>query len=90
MVKCLKSGKKVVISISNMGDNIPQESIPHIFDRFYRVESSRNRGTGGIGLGLSLVKSVITWHDGEISVASSNNETVFTINLPADTEIQPN
>ena len=77
----------MIISISDKGDDIPEESIPHIFDRFYRVESSRNRGTGGIGLGLSLVKSVITWHEGEISVTSLNNETEFTINLPAEAPV---
>jgi len=86
-VKCTHSGDRVIISISDKGDDIPEESIPHIFDRFYRVESSRNRGTGGIGLGLSLVKSVITWHEGEISVTSLNNETEFTINLPAEAPV---
>jgi signal transduction histidine kinase len=75
-------GRKVRISIKNSGEGIPEEYISKIFDRFFRVESSRNRATGGIGLGLSVVKSIVNWHNGEISVTSEpEKETEFSIIL---------
>ncbi len=83
-VNCVKLEKQIRISVSNKGEGIPSEEISKIFDRFYRIENSRNRKTGGIGLGLSVVKSIVEWHDGTISVNSiPNKETTFTIFLPA-------
>ena len=74
---------KIKISVLNKGEGIPQESIPKIFDRFYRVESSRNRKTGGVGLGLSVVKAIVSWHNAEIYVNSiPNGITEFYILLP--------
>jgi signal transduction histidine kinase len=74
---------KIKISVINKGEGIPQESIPKIFDRFYRVESSRNRKTGGVGLGLSVVKAIVTWHNAEIFANSRPNDiTEFYILLP--------
>ena len=76
-------GAKVGISIINKGEGIDEAQIDKIFDRFYRIESSRNRGTGGIGLGLSLVQGIIKLHNGEIKVNSHPGEmTSFTIILP--------
>ena len=73
---------KVKISITNKGDGIPEESMPKIFDRFYRVESSRNRNTGGVGLGLSVVKAIVSWHNAEIYANSvQNDRTEFSIIL---------
>jgi signal transduction histidine kinase len=70
-------------SVINKGEGIPKESIPKIFDRFYRVESSRNRNTGGVGLGLSVVKAIINWHNSEIFVNSIPNDiTDFYFDLP--------
>ncbi len=70
--------KKVKISVINKGEGIHPEVLPKIFDRFYRIESSRNRGTGGVGLGLSVVKSIINWHNGEVNVISEpGKETEF-------------
>ncbi|MGE5399143.1 MAG: sensor histidine kinase [Ignavibacteriales bacterium] len=75
-------GKKVCISVINKGEGIPHEALPKIFDRFYRVESSRNRKTGGAGLGLSVVKSIVNWHNGDIKVISEpGKETEFLIVL---------
>ncbi len=74
--------KKVKISVINKGEGILPEVLPKIFDRFYRIESSRNRGTGGVGLGLSVVKSIINWHNGEVNVISEpGKETEFYIIL---------
>jgi signal transduction histidine kinase len=74
---------KVKVTILNYGDGIPNESIPKIFDRFYRVESSRSRKTGGVGLGLSVVKAICEWHDADLTVTSvPGKETKFSVILP--------
>jgi len=73
---------RVRVSIINKGEGIPPESMQKLFDRFYRVESSRNRKTGGVGLGLSVVKAICDWHNAEISVDSvPGKETKFSISL---------
>ncbi len=73
---------KIKLSVINKGEGIPAESLPKIFNRFYRVESSRNRNTGGVGLGLSVVKAIVSWHDAEIYAKSEANKTTeFTIIL---------
>ena len=66
---------KIKLSVINKGEGIPAESLPKIFNRFYRVESSRNRSTGGVGLGLSVVKAIVTWHGAEIIAKSEANKT---------------
>lgn len=81
IIKCIEENSKVIVSFINKGENIPPEEIPKLFDRFYRVESSRNRNTGGIGLGLSVVKAIINWHSGSVSVRSENGETEFSVIL---------
>lgn len=71
---------KPYISVINYGEGIPAEYQDRIFERFFRVDASRNRNTGGIGLGLAVVKSIVTWHNASISVASEENQkTAFTI-----------
>lgn len=73
---------KIKINIINEGESIPEESIPKIFDRFYRVEGSRNRKTGGVGLGLAVVKAIVTWHEAELEVDSKKGKyTRFSIIL---------
>jgi signal transduction histidine kinase len=74
---------RVKVTIVNHGDGIPRDSITKIFDRFYRVESSRSRKTGGVGLGLSVVKAICEWHDAELTVTSiPGKETKFSVILP--------
>ena len=78
-----RSGKKAVIVVKDTGVGIPEEDLPHIFDRFYRVDKARSRETGGTGLGLSIVKQFVLLHGGAISAASTVGEgTTFTIELP--------
>lgn len=73
---------KIYINILNNGVGIEKEYIDKIFDKFYRVDSSRTRKTGGVGLGLSVVKSIIDLHKGSLEVKSiPNKETIFTIVL---------
>ena len=72
-----------MLQVEDTGIGIPQESIEHIFDRFYRVDKARSRQTGGNGLGLSIVKNVIERNNGEISVHSIvGRGTTFTVKLP--------
>lgn len=70
----------ILISVSNKGENIPKDMHKKIFERFFRLETSRSRETGGIGLGLSIVKSIVEFHKGTILVESKpNKETIFSV-----------
>jgi len=76
----LLSDDKIEISVINKGEGISRENLTKIFERFYREESSRNRDTGGSGLGLSVVKSIVDWHGGRILVDSNpGKRTTFSI-----------
>jgi two-component system sensor histidine kinase BaeS len=63
--------ESVKITIKDSGKGIPPEDLPYIFERFYRVDKSRNKKTGGLGLGLSIVRKIIELHGGTISVEST-------------------
>lgn len=74
----------VQISVADSGIGIPAEALPHIFERFYRVDKARSRQVGGAGLGLALVKAIIEAHDGRVSVNTQPEQgSVFTVHLPA-------
>ncbi|WP_458125805.1 sensor histidine kinase [Paenibacillus sp. Z3-2] len=76
-------GKEAVVRISNYGEPIPAQDLPHLFDRFYRVDKSRSRETGGTGLGLAIAKSMIELHRGSIVAYSENGRTDFVTRFPA-------
>ena len=83
--------KKCVIRVSDTGVGIPEEDLPHIFDRFYRVDKARSRETGGTGLGLSIVKQFVLLHGGTIDAVSTLGKgTTFTIELPLSSRKQDN
>jgi signal transduction histidine kinase len=72
-----------VVSVSDTGGGIPSEDLPHVFERFYRGESSRNRDSGGAGLGLAMAKEFVEAMGGAISVVSPPGEgATFTVSLP--------
>lgn len=83
-LECLE--QEVQIRVTNYGLVIPEESIKHLFDKFYRVERSRNVKTGGTGLGLNIVQEIVHLHGGRIQVTSGASGTCFTIALPLHKE----
>jgi len=72
----------ISIGIENTGDTISAEYLDRVFDRFFRVDPSRQRNSQGTGLGLAIAKSIILTHGGTISVTSDSGVTTFTIRLP--------
>lgn len=83
-LECLE--QEVQIRVTNYGLVIPEESIKHLFDKFYRVERSRNVKTGGTGLGLNIAQEIVHLHGGRIQVTSGASGTCFTIALPLHKE----
>ena len=82
-VSLISEKNKAKLVIKNTGEGIGNEHLDKIFERFYRVDDSRDRGTGGYGLGLSIAKAIVDDHKGKIYAESIiNNETSFIIELP--------
>ncbi len=81
LIRLEKKDDGVVISIINYGIAIPPEDLERIFQRFYRVESSRSSETGGSGLGLAIAQSIIEMHHGKITAKSDKEGTVFRVEL---------
>jgi signal transduction histidine kinase len=75
--------EQAVLTVTDTGIGIPADSIPFVFDRFYRADKARSRGSGGTGLGLAIVKAICTAHNGVVSVDSSENKgSTFKTQLP--------
>lgn len=84
LVANLINHEQVELRVENNGEPIPKDKLKKIFDRFYRVESSRNTKTGGTGLGLSIVQGGVELHGGTIRCESNKDWTRFIILLPRD------
>ena len=89
VVSVKAEGNAAVLTVSDDGVGIPLDSLPHVFERFYRAEKARPRGTAGAGLGLSIVQAICRAHGGTVSVASTEDRgTTVEVRLPG-AEVTP-
>ncbi len=72
----------IVIQVSNEGNPIPEDKLSSIFDKFFRLDSSRSSNTGGAGLGLAIAKEIVKAHKGTIEATSNIERTCFTVKIP--------
>ena len=84
LIANLVNNNEVELRVENNGERIPKDSLKKIFERFYRMEGSRNTQTGGTGLGLAITKSIVDLHHGKIRCESDDKWTRFIICLPLD------
>jgi two-component system sensor histidine kinase BaeS len=82
-VRAERRPSDLLVSISNTGDGIPPDDLPRVFERFYRVEKSRDRARGGAGIGLAIVKQLVEAGGGRVGAESSDGLTRFWFSLPA-------
>ncbi len=85
-VELRKTGDMVQISVRDYGPGVPEEAVSRIFDPFYRVDSDRNRASGGLGLGLAIARRSVELHNGKLSARNANPGLIVTIELPASAE----
>lgn len=81
-ISARQQDKNIVITFTNQGNPIPREKLETIFERFFRLDTSRSTHTGGAGLGLAIAKEIINAHEGNIFVQSNTEKTTFTVVLP--------
>jgi signal transduction histidine kinase len=82
-VAARQQGKWVEVSVVDTGEGIPAEDLPNIFERFYRVDKSRSRATGGSGLGLTIAKRLVEAHGGKIEAQSELGKgSRFSFTIP--------
>jgi signal transduction histidine kinase len=82
-VRAERRSADVLVSIANTGDGIPAEDLDRVFERFYRVEKSRDRARGGAGIGLAIVKQLVESTGGRVGAESRDGQTRFWFSLPA-------
>ncbi len=78
------------VTVQDTGEGIAAEHLPHVFERFYRLDAARSRSTGGSGLGLAIARALVEAHGGQISAASdgiSGHGSTFTVRLPASSAV---
>lgn len=84
-VTAVRQWQQISISVTDKGMGIAPEQLPHLFERFYRVDDARARETGGFGLGLAITQAIVRAHGGDISVQSEVEKgTTVTVLLPTD------
>lgn len=82
-----REGDQILLEVADTGVGIPEEDLPKVFNRFYRVDKARSRAAGGTGLGLSIVRDTVRRHGGWVSAAPRQPEgTMFTVGMPAAAE----
>lgn len=82
-VRAERRASDLLVSISNTGDGIPEADLERVFERFYRVEKSRDRARGGAGIGLAIVKQLVEAGGGRVGAESREGQTRFWFSLPA-------
>ena len=83
-ISLARQGHSAQLVVYNTAESIAQADLPHLFDRFYRTDRSRNSGTGGYGIGLSIASAVVSAHRGRIAAASKDGRSLtMTVTLPA-------
>jgi signal transduction histidine kinase len=82
-LKARAEGQRLLLSVGDSGPGIPEGDLGRVFERFYRVDSSRTRDPGGTGLGLSIARHLVELHGGKVAAANRpDGGAVFTIALP--------
>jgi signal transduction histidine kinase len=82
-VRAERRAQDVLVSVVNTGDGIPAADVPRVFERFYRVDKSRDRAHGGAGIGLAIVRQLVEVVGGQVGVESGGGQTRFWFSLPA-------
>ena len=82
-IRAEKRPSDVLVSVTNTGEGIPPDDLPHVFERFYRVEKSRDRARGGAGIGLAIVRQLVEASGGAVGADSHDGLTRFWFSLPA-------
>ena len=82
-LKVFTEASKAVLEVADNGVGIAPDALPHVFERFYRADKARSRDQGGAGLGLSIVRSIVQAHGGQVDIQSSEGKgTLFRMELP--------
>jgi signal transduction histidine kinase len=81
-VKAERRPADVLVSVANSGEGIPADDLPHVFERFYRVDKSRDRASGGAGIGLAIVRQIVEAAGGAVGAESRDGMTRFWFSLP--------
>lgn len=82
IINTRKNDGSIIVEVINRGKQIPKEKLDRLFEKFYRVDSSRTSKTGGSGLGLAIAKDIVELHNGTITAESNEIETIFRVELP--------
>jgi signal transduction histidine kinase len=83
------SRESAQIAVRDYGPGVPEDALPRIFDPFYRVDSDRNRASGGVGLGLAIARRAVELHRGKLTARNTTPGLLVTIDLPLTPETAP-
>jgi signal transduction histidine kinase len=81
-ITIVRRGACARVAIHNTGDTVEETALPHIFERFFRADPSRTRGSGGAGIGLAIVKELVTAHGGDVGANNDGDGVTVWFELP--------